>query len=396
MLATVSFFACCKNKKTLDERISLWRNDKIPYGTFYAYENLSRIFPDATVESVRSSPDKYKGLGFGESVAKFVPVTGESAHIIISPQVQPNENEINALLNYVGEGNHLFISSFTISKDLLDSLKLKTALYSGYFNRTDSLTIAITNPVTHDSLDFSYPGKAMDNYFISIDTSITSNLGRNEKGQVNFIRITYESGGSVNIHLAPMAFTNFFLLHQYNKQYYDNALSYLPKDIAYIKWDDYFRNAPSGKANGFSKLSAFLNNEILRWAFWLVVLLFIIIYFFESKRKQNIVPVIPVVKNASLDFVKTVGRLYHQRKDNKNLAIKMSAHFLGNVRARYNMPTSVLNDEFENKLSYKSGYDIGAVRDIIYAVKTIPDRLVITDDELLDFNNKLEKFTKHH
>lgn len=387
---------CSSNTKKLDERVSLWRNDKIPYGTFYAYKNLSHIFPLATIETTKKSPDIYKGLSLGESPEKSAPYSGESARIIISPQVQPDETEINAMFNYVGAGNHIFISSFSISKALLDSLHLKTALYSNYYNLPDSLTVNINHPTTYDSSSFSYPGKALDNFFVEIDTSITNIIGRNEKGEINYVRITYESGGSVNIHLAPMAFTNFFLLHRDNSVYYDNALSYLPNDIGFIQWDDYFRNRTSGNNNSFSKLSAFLSNDVLKWAFWLIVILFAIIYLFESKRKQGIVPVIPPVKNASLDFVKTVGRLYYQRKDNKDLAIKMSAHFLDNVRNRYNLPTSVLNDEFENKLAYKSDYDQKAIHDIVYTIKTLPDQLSITDEELLSFNDKLEKFIKHH
>lgn len=397
LIAMVSILISCgTNRKKLNERVSLWRNDKIPYGAFYAYKNLPRIFPDASIEISKRSPDKYKGLNFGESNESYDASEEKSAHIIISPQVQPDEGELRAMFSYVTEGNHVFISSFNISKDLLDSLHLKVAMSSGYYNFSDSLTVNITNPVTYDSLSFSYPGKAMDNYFVSMDSAITNILGKNENGEVNYVKITYESGGSVSIHLAPLAFSNFFLLHRANKEYYDNALSYLPNDIQVIRWDDYFRTRTADRNNRFSKLSAFLNDDILRWAFWLAVLLFAIIYLFESKRKQGIVPVIAPVKNASLDFVKTIGRLYYQRKDNKNLAIKMSAHFLDNVRNRYNIPTSVLNEEFENRLAYKSDYDKAAISDIIYCIKTIPDQFSISDEELLAFNNKLEKFTKHH
>lgn len=397
LIAIVSILTSCgTNRKKLNERVSLWRNDKIPYGTFYAYKNLQRIFPSANIEISRKSPDKYRGLGFGETIENYDVSEEKSAHIIISPQVQPDEDELKAMFNYVTEGNHVFISSFNISKDLLDSLHLKVGMLSGYYNYSDSLTVNITNPATYDSLSFSYPGKAMDNYFVSMDSSITNILGRNENSEVNYVRITYESGGSVSIHLAPLAFSNFFLLHRANKEYFDNALSYLPHDIQVITWDDYFRTRAADQKNRFSKLSAFLNNNILRWAFWLVVLLFTIIYLFESKRKQSIVPIIAPVKNASLDFVKTIGRLYYQRKDNKNLAIKMSAHFLDNVRNRYNLPTSILNEDFENRLAYKSDYDKTAISDIVYSIKTIPDQPSITDEELMAFNNKLEKFIKHH
>lgn len=387
---------CGLNKKRLNERVTLWRNDKIPYGTFYSYTNLSRIFPGAEVKTVKASPDRFKGLNFREPADELVSDDKKSVHIIISPQVQPDEGEIRALFNYVAAGNHIFISSFSISKNLLDSLHLAVSLYSGRFNISDSLIVSVDHPTLHQSKSFTYPGKAFDNKFKSVDTSITNILGTDAEGNINYVKIAYESGGSVSVHLAPMSFTNFFLLHKNNKAYYDNVLSHLPQDVDVVKWDDYFRNPKSSKRQGFSKLAPFLDNEILRWAFWLTVILFAIIYLFESKRKQNVVPVIPPVRNASLDFVKTVGRLYFQRKDNKNLALKMSAHFLDHVRTRYNIPTSVLDEEFENKLAYKSDFDRTAIRDIVYSVKTLPDQLSLTDEELLTFNEKLEKFIKHH
>ena len=391
------FFTACGSKtKRLNERVSLWRNDKIPYGTFYSYQNLSRIFPNAEIQVSKRSPDRFKNLKFGETLENFDEPQGKSAHIIISPQVQPDDGEMRALFNYVGEGNHIFISSFYIGQALLDSLHLKTGRNSTLYFSNDSLTVSVIHPVTFDSLSFTYPGKAYDNAFSTVDSSISNILGKDASGEVNYVKVSYESGGSISIHLAPMAFTNFFLLHRDNKAYYDNALSYLPKDLKVIKWDDYFRNRTPANRNGFSKLSAFLNNEILKWAFWLVVVLFAIIYLFESKRKQAIVPVIPGTRNASLDFVKTIGRLYFQRRDNKNLALKMSAHFLDSVRTRYNIPTSVLNDEFENKLAYKSDYDKSAIHDIVYTIRTLPDQISISDHELLAFNDKLEKFIKHH
>ena len=234
--------ACGENKKKLNERVSLWRNDKIPYGTFYAYQNLSRIFPDASIETTKKSPDRLKGLNLGEAAETYVGDDEKSIHFIISPQVQTDDTELRAMFNFVGEGNHIFISAFNISKELLDSLHLETELYRAAFNPDDSLQVNVKNPVTYDSLDFTYPGKAYDNFFSSVDTSITNILGRNAKGEINYVKVGYESGGSISIHLAPMAFTNFFLLHRNNKAYYDNALSHLPTDVEVVKWDDYFRN----------------------------------------------------------------------------------------------------------------------------------------------------------
>jgi hypothetical protein len=144
--------------------------------------------------------------------------------------------------------------------------------------------------------------------------------------------------------------------------------------------------------SSFSKLKAFLQNDVLRWAFWLTVLLFVIIYLFESKRKQRPIPVQKKVNNPSLDFVKTIGRLYYQRKDNKNLAQKISAHFLGHVRSRYNLNTSQLDSTFEEKLAFKSGYSLELLKEITEQIRSIDDSYEITNEELMTLHEKTDNF----
>jgi hypothetical protein len=229
-----------------------------------------------------------------------------------------------------------------------------------------------------------------------MDSTVTNVIGRNESGHPNFVKFSYQGGGTVMIHLAPIAFSNFFLLHKQNKKYYDLALSNIPDTVSTVLWDDYYRHHMDGNDFGnktaFSKLGMFLNDAVLSWAFWLTILLFGIMYIFESKRKQRIIPPLKKLDNTSLDFVKTIGRLYYQRKDNKNLAGKMSTHLLGHIRTRYNMPTSNLNDEFIAKLAFKSGYPLTLVNDIVSDIGKIEGQQTVTDEELLTFNDKIDKF----
>src|SRR5207344_1934333 len=105
-----------------------------------------------------------------------------------------------------------------------------------------------------------------------------------------------KGGGAIYIHFAPLAFSNFFLLHKYNKEYFDNVFSYMPLSVNDIAWDDYFRYPV--KTN-FSALQYIFYNESLRWAFWLTILLFFIVYFVESKRRQRMIPSRQVVANSS-------------------------------------------------------------------------------------------------
>ncbi|MEP7256923.1 MAG: DUF4350 domain-containing protein [Flavitalea sp.] len=386
--------------KQLNERFTLWRGDKIPYGTYYAYRQLSSLFTEADIEVATTSPAVRASLGlYGDEENDSLSSHGKRAYLIIGNSLMPSEAEINALYTFISKGNHVFISCTEIGENLLDSLRMSTSLKSGFDNDDDSLTLSILDPVSYDTSTYTYPGKAMDNNFSRMDSNITTILGTDHNGKANFVKFTYKGDGSLYLHLAPAALTNFFLLHKQNKTYYDKLLSFLPEDLNEVYWDDYFRTHSGGESNSgkssFSKLKAFLANESLSWAFWLAVFLFAIVYLFDSKRKQRVVPEIKLLKNTTLDFVQTIGRLYFQRKDNKNLAGKMSAHFLDHVRNTYNLPTSQLNEAFENRLAYKSGYDLDAVKSIVYQVRTLEDQPVVDDDDLLAFNDKLDKFYKH-
>ncbi|WP_315822010.1 hypothetical protein [Paraflavitalea speifideaquila] len=122
-----------------------------------------------------------------------------------------------------------------------------------------------------------------------MDSSITTVLGKNAEGKANFVKIAYESGGAFYIHLAPMAFTNFFLLHKNNKSYYDQVLSWVPRNVEKLRWDDYFRNSSHGDGKdgdntkgAFSAMSWLLKQPALAWGWWLLLILLLLIYLFES------------------------------------------------------------------------------------------------------------------
>ena len=142
-------------------------------------------------------------------------------------------------------------------------------------------------------------------------------------------------------------------------------------------------------------LGVIFANKGFRAAFWLVLLLFALIYLFESKRKQRIIPIIQPLRNTSLDFVKTVGRLYHQYHDNKNLGMKMTAHLLEYIRQKYHLSTISLDEQLISSLSFKSGYPKQDVHDLIYKAKMINDFTEVSDEELRDFHRLTEAFYKY-
>lgn len=374
--------ASCRYKQTkdLNRRITLWRKDKIPYGTQVAYEGLSSLFPNATVTTNR------KAL-----VDMHSDIEGKKAYIIIVPTMNPDPSDINAILNFVGEGNHVFISARRFGDSLLHALNLRSGFGHEQQFQPDSLRLSVYHPLSGDSLSYAYPGDAYDNWVDSLDTQYTTVLGRDHKGRPNLVRFNYKGGGTLYLQFAPLAYSNFFLLHKHNRSYYENTLSYMPRSVSEVVWDEYFRY---DHAKDFSAFGFILSNKALSWAFWLMLLLFVPIFIFESKRRQRPIPVIEPLRNTSLDFVRTIGRLYFQRRDNLNLALKMVNHFQDYVRSQYNLQATALDEELVEKLSYKSGYQRESLMRLIGYMRELPAKAYVPDEELMDFNGQLEAFYK--
>jgi hypothetical protein len=383
MALLLLFCSCssCKYKKTkqLNRRITLWRKDKIPYGTQLAYDGLSWLFPNATISVNKNSPLSIR--------------TGErkKALIVIVPRLDPRPSEINALMNFVSEGNQVFISARQVGDSLLHTLGAKIGWGHPQFPDPDSLQLRLYDPTTAEDRLFVYPGDSYDNWFVSLDTAYATVMGRDAHSRPNFIKLGYKGGGSLYLQLAPLAFSNFFLLHKNNRGYYERALSNIPSTVEEIIWDDYFRY---DHKRDFSAFQYILSNQSLRWAFWLLLVLFALIYGFDSKRRQRMVPLISPLRNTSLDFVRTIGRLYFQRRDNHNLATKMVSHFIDHIRTHYRMSATAFDEDFINRLSYRTGYPREPLAHLIGYMQVLPGKAYVSDEELLDFHSQLEAFYK--
>jgi hypothetical protein len=355
--------------------------DRIPYGTRYAYENLSSVFPKAEIRTSNHFPILFQSETT-EDTAR--------ALIILSPLFAPEPDEMRSIIRYAASGNQVFISALQIEDTVMTMLHLKQK--GNLFHFQESSEVSILDPTRNEWVKFVYPGYNYDFHFDTLDTRYTTVLGKNSEGHANFIRIAYDHGGSIFIHLNPFEFSNFFLLHKKNKSYYDMALSYLPRKTGVVEWSDYFRYRK--QPVNFSTMRFILSNRSLRWAFWLMILLFLLMFIVESKRKQRPIVEFPRLRNASEDFVKTVGRLYFQQKNNQNLATKMIAAFLENIRSTYNLSTSLLDEEFAHKLAFRTGRSVNEITRMIQFIHELRLKAELSDQELMDLHVQINQFDK--
>ncbi len=372
---------CSSCKKRLDKRVSLWRMDKIPYGTKYAYENLTFLFPDAIIRTGSHFPVLFRNEN-----------TQDTSQIlmIIGPLFAPEPDEMRSILRYASNGNQVFISCLQIDDTVFSLLHLKQAHEENSLK--DSGDLAILDPATRSWVKFSYPGYYSNAFFSEVDSGYATVIGKNTQGHADFVRMSYANGGAIFIQLDPFAFSNFFLLHKKNKAYYDLALSYIPKETGIVQWSDYFRYRKQHQE--FSSFHFLLSRKSFRWAFWITLIMLLLIFVFESKTKQRPMKEIPALRNASEDFVKTVGRLYFQQKNNQNLAVKMISSFLENIRSNYNLSTSVLDEEFARKLSFRTGIPLSEATLTVQMIHESRVKTELSDLELMSLHKLINQFNK--
>ncbi|MFI5185920.1 MAG: DUF4350 domain-containing protein [Chitinophagales bacterium] len=385
-------FSTQTNKHVFDERISFNRRDKIPYGLYVAYKNLSHIFPKASIVVNRKAP------AFWDSLNSY---PDKQALIVIVPSFRADEFEMKKLIEFIKNGNSVFISTAIVSYevqsmlhceipdmfDINDNLSLNKS--------TDSFSVSLADPPFSKKDEYGCPGKRFESYFSKFDSGISTVFGNGIYILPDLIE--FKAGkGSLYFHLTPLAFSNYFLLYDKNINYYNKVLSLMPKETGKVIWDEYFLYKRNSGTTGENKsiLSALMSQRSFRAALWLLLVLLGLFILQEMRRKQRIIPAMAKPRNDSLEFVKTIGRLYFEKKDNKNLCHKMSAYFLEHIRNRYKLSTTNLDEDFIVSLQTKTAQPETNIRNIVSFINNIDEKEIITDEQLSGFHKELEEFYK--
>ncbi len=227
------------------------------------------------------------------------------------------------------------------------------------------------------------------------------NLGYLDTSRVNFIRIPY-GNGSFYFHANPIVFTNYHLLDEDALAYAGKVFSHLPEGDIY--WDeqskDYEWDFPN-RERSFSEtpLKYILSQQSLRWAWYLMLSLVLLYVLFRAKRRQRIIPVKAVNANTSLEFIQTIGRLYHQQENHKNLVGKMMSLFDEFVRRRYGIRLKTANNKLEEdlmkRLVVKSEIPQKQIEDIFIRYTRLNREERVSESHLNSFYLSLEKFYKN-
>ncbi len=372
-------------KEPIDWSITLSNKEKQPFGAYASLELFKDMFNEVTVTRVP----------IYNQLTETSQNTG--SYVFIEQNYSISKLDLDYLLDFVYEGNNVFIAAEYISQNLLDSLKVEAKQLS-FVEVSDSSKVGVDMVgknklfLTNDkSKLYDMPKNRSLLYFSKFDVLDTKTLGMVE-GQdlIDFIRVEY-GDGYFYLNANPVAFSNYYVLNKQTNEYAFTALSYLPKNELLI-WDEYDKQGRIGET---SSLRGILSYPALRWALYLALIGIIIFVIFEGKRRQRIIPIIKPLPNQTLDFVKVIGNLYFNKRNNTDIAIKRSTYLLEFIRNRYYEQTNVLDDEFIQRIIEKTGCEPTLVKQLMVAIiklKEQDNRDWMSDGDLSKLNNLIEGF----
>lgn len=359
---------------------------KIPFGTYVFYEELEQLFPNSEIKNITVTPYEYFDEFYNWEDSTY---QTKGTYIIIDESPEIDFSSAQELLDFASFGNDIFMSSSYFPKKLIDSLGFNTKIKYSFEGKSE---LSLTNPkFVNDSITIE---KGLNNiHFSEIDTLNTTVLGYQkfkDSMHANFIKVPWRQG-HFYLHLQPVAFTNYQLLKKDNKKYIEAVMSYLSDETIHFDARDKLRNKIT-RAQGDSPLRFIFSQPTLRWAWSLLLLTTVIFMIFNAKRKQRIVKVIKPLSNTTIDFTKTIGNLYYETKDHRNLIVKKITYFLEYVRRVYYLDTQILDDKFVKNLALKSGKDQKDIKKLIHLIALLRSKYLCTEADLLKLNKAIEDF----
>ena len=359
--------------------VTLYEKDKDPFGA-YVFKTL---IDNSWITDVNTSHQTAFELQHLEEPNLFV----------LCEELSVSTSEIEALLNLAHDGKSILISAHQMDTVFTDSLQLKinTLSFQFYLDKLwgiDSLGIKFTKEPFDTAKTYWFPEQLLPQYFEEYDPSANEVIAVNTQGKPVLVNLKFGKG-NVLVSSTPLVFSNFSMLRSDNYDLVAGILSQLQPGA--LHWTEYYQ---LGRMEASTPLRYVLSEPALKWALYILMLTILLFMAFEMKRGQRIIPIITPLKNETVDFVKTISRLYYQKKDHRNLAAKKILHFTDYLKQHLYIDIDDEISEIIEKVAAKTGSTEKDVKLLFDQMNFISNASYISAKELKLFLNRIENIIK--
>ena len=336
-------------------------------------------------------------------------------YVFVGPALFLDSLDVDGLLDFVDAGNKAFISTESISEMLMDELFVSCNEGWYWYDYQNYYSDTIVLGFEHEDLK----GIKTDNIFYHFRDSVNRftgwsyiadslvcneeedfiNLGRDQNGNITFVKQDY-GDGVFYFHTTPLALTNMHLLRDVNLNYVSALQNHLSDGD--VLWDNFNRVSKEvGKrmnnrhhVSSDGPMKYVLQKPAFRWAWYLLLALAILYVMFRAKRTQRIIPVAETNVNTSLEFISTIGSMYFQQNDHRNLCTEQMRLFLADIRDKHRVRTRILDKEFVSNLSHKTEVPKQLINKILKYNSNIEQSDFVSENTMIEFYQLINQFEK--
>lgn len=368
-------------KRPIDWSESYRYQDKIPFGTYVFRQELPNILADKRTYTDFSE-------SFYELLTDKKTDSSENSAIIgIDSYSYLSNQDIHKVLDYVGEGGEVFLSSKEHSEALLDTLGLQQSVldyarFRPHPNRIYYTLGSDTSRIWMNKVDVFVVFSKLN----PENSTILGSLVSRGKEMPNFLRVKWGKG-FIYLHTLPAAFSNYYLLQEQSYDYASKAINVVKSERLWLL----DKGGNSGEA--LTPLRVILQKPGFAQAWYLLLIGLLLFMLFRSKREQRPVPVIIPEPNKSKEFAQTIGSLYYENGTPGNIIQKKIEYFLFDIRNNYQLDTWKLDDErFVKQLARKAGVNIEETRSLLHLIITSRNKQNTSLGDVKLINQKIENF----
>lgn len=357
----------------------------IPYGTEVLRNELETIFPESTIENIKTSTNEY----FYDHMDYHT-----YGHYMYLNEFDVHSMETWQLISdYVHRGGSAFIAIGQGNASFLNGLGISIESFKKIPNAQ-----VISVSIKDGNSEKSYVAEKVFNteYISNYNPETTDVLGYltyNGNKEPNLVKV-YHGNGYFIINTTPTMFTNYQMLRKNHYQYIVSTFSYL--EDAPIYWDNHrIGRRSSGEKNDggfFNGLNFIMKHDSLKWAFFLIMLLGFLYLVFNSKRKQKAVPIILPYSNYTLDFAKTLSELYRYNPDHTAMIRYSINYFLEQIRQKYHITAKDTEKDYSELLSSKSGVDLQTCSKIVTTIDIYKSKSYLDKEDFYKLQTLIQTF----